>query len=117
MRNNELYEPLKALSDLFALHLMERELGEFCEDGYVTVQQAGFLRAQVRRLLSVVRRSAVGLVDAWALSDVNLNSALGRYDGKVYEALYAMAQRDPLNSKVVPDGYEQYIQPLLKANL
>jgi acyl-CoA oxidase len=67
--------------------------------------------------LGIVRRGAVGLVDAWAFSDMNLNSALGRYDGRVYEALYSMAQREPLNAKAVPDGYEQLLQPLIKSNL
>lgn len=140
LQHSELYEPLKSLSDLFALYLIEKELGDFCEDGYVTVQQAGMVREQVRQLLGVVRRGAVGLVDAWAFSDVSLNSALGRYvlccaslslslspslksatsvryDGNVYEALYAMAQREPLNAKQVPDGYEQLLQPLIKSSL
>ena len=33
-------------------------------------------------------------------------SALGVYDGKVYEALWDRAQKDPLNDAEVPDGYE-----------
>ena len=41
-----------------------------------------------------------------AHSDIFLYSALGVYDGKVYEALWERAQSEPLNRKEVPDGYE-----------
>ena len=46
-----------------------------------------------------MRGDAVPLCDAWGLSDHALNSALGRYDGDVYKALYASAQPDlnPMN--------------------
>lgn len=33
-------------------------------------------------------------------------SALGVHDGKVYEALWERAQKEPLNATEVPDGYE-----------
>lgn len=53
--------------------------------------------AQVRAL----RPDAVPLADGFGLSDRLLNSALGRYDGRCYEALYAWAQREPMNAKQV----------------
>jgi acyl-CoA oxidase len=47
-----------------------------------------------------IRPHAIKLVDAWAIPDFLLNSALGRYDGKVYETLYDMAhKKNPLNKK------------------
>ena len=36
------------------------------------------------------------------------------YDGKVYEALWDRAQKDPLNKKEVPDAYEKAIRPMLR---
>ncbi len=42
----------------------------------------------VRLLLLTVRPNAVTLVDAFEFPDNVLNSAIGRYDGRVYEALY-----------------------------
>ena len=41
------------------------------------------------------------LVDAFDYSDYVLNSALGRYDGNVYEDLFRWAQRSALNEKQV----------------
>lgn len=40
-------------------------------------------------------------------------SALGVYDGKVYEALWNRAQQDPLNKSEVPEAYEKSIRPIL----
>ena len=43
----------------------------------------------------------MALVDAFDHSDFVLNSALGCYDGNVYDRLYETAQRSPLNRKQV----------------
>jgi acyl-CoA oxidase len=43
-----------------------------------------------------------------------LLSALGVYDGKVYEALWTKAQAEPLNQTEVPEAYVQSILPILK---
>jgi acyl-CoA oxidase len=61
-----------------------------------------------------VRPNAVALVDAFDYTDHYLGSALGRYDGDVYSALYKEAWKDPLNETVVPDGYQEHLGPLLK---
>jgi hypothetical protein len=61
------------------------------------------------RLGSRIGNSIGGFSDVshshWADSDL-LRSALGVFDGKVYEALWKAAQREPLNETDVPDGYE-----------
>ena len=45
------------------------------------------------------------LVDAFDYSDYVLNSALGRYDGNVYEDLFRWAQRSVLNDEQVMLSY------------
>lgn len=64
-----------------------------------------------------VRPNAVALVDAFNYTDHFLGSILGRYDGNVYPKLYEEAWKDPLNDSVVPDGYHEYVRPLLKQQL
>lgn len=61
-----------------------------------------------------VRPNAVALVDAFNYTDHFLGSALGRYDGNVYQTLDDEAWKDPLNDSDIPNGYEEYIKPLLK---
>ncbi|KAL0078780.1 acyl-CoA dehydrogenase/oxidase C-terminal [Phycomyces blakesleeanus] len=104
---------LKTLSALFALYTMEQELAEFLLPGYLSSEQTAMLKAQVISLLDEIRPNAVGLVDAFALPDYFLHSALGKYDGKVYEAMTQMAEREPLNHTQVVQGYEECIKPLI----
>jgi acyl-CoA oxidase len=67
-------------------------------------------------LLEQIRPEAVALVDAFALPDYYLHSALGRYDGRVYETMTEMAENEPLNQTLVVDGYEDCIRPFIKAS-
>ena len=61
--------------------------------------------------MASLRPHAVKLVDAWSIPDWLLNSALGRYDGKVYEELFDMAhRRNPLNATTFnPRWWEEEI--------
>jgi acyl-CoA oxidase len=58
--------------------------------------------------------NAIGLTDAFGYSDWELDSALGVYDGKVYEALWAKAQTEPLNDQEVTEVYKTSIRPILE---
>jgi acyl-CoA oxidase len=94
------------LARLVALYWMERDLGDFCEDGYVSPRQATWVHEAVLGLLSTVRPNAVALVDARDFSDFRLKSALGRFDGEVYPAIMEAAKRDPLNRTDPGPGVE-----------
>jgi acyl-CoA oxidase len=84
---------------LFSLHTLEREAAEFFASGAVTVRQITLTRTTaVMKLLDEIRPHAVRLVDAWAIPDWQLDSSLGRYDGKVYEDLFRRAsEENPVN--------------------
>ncbi|KAJ5704505.1 hypothetical protein N7536_000194 [Penicillium majusculum] len=87
---------------LFSLHTLEREAAEFFASGAVTVRQITLTRTTaVLKLLDEIRPHAVRLVDAWAIPDWQLDSSLGRYDGKVYEDLFRRAsEENPVNDLV-----------------
>ncbi len=70
-------------------------------------------RRQYYALLAALRPDAVGLVDAFGLSDYLLNSALGRADGDVYRALLAAAQVSPLNATEEGPAWEGILEPRL----
>ena len=63
--------------------------------------QVSLAKEQLYQLLKEVRREAVPLVDAFDIPDKVLNSALGRYDGDVYNHLFQWAQKAPRNKKKV----------------
>ena len=88
---------LRRLFALFALYWLERDMGDFVEDGFVRAAQADAVRAEVRALLDELRPDACALTDAWDFRDFVLQSAIGRYDGDVYPALFESATRSVLN--------------------
>ncbi|KAI9146271.1 acyl-CoA dehydrogenase/oxidase [Paraphysoderma sedebokerense] len=112
------YPVMKLVNDVFAMHSIEKCMGDFTEDGYLNYDQATWLREALKQSLGDMLKDAVALVDAWDFSDYELDSTLGRSDGKVYEALFERALADPVNQgqngKAIALGYEQYIKPLLK---
>lgn len=96
---------LHKLFRLFALTTLEKEASEFFSSSATTVRQITLTRKQVMKLLEEIRPHAVRLVDAWKFSDWQLDSSLGRYDGKVYEDMfYRASELNPLN-EVVFDPY------------
>ncbi|KAF9324739.1 hypothetical protein BGZ91_002772, partial [Linnemannia elongata] len=105
-------EALTDLSDLFALHQIHKQPGEFLTSGYIDAKHVSMMGKAIMEVMDKkIRPNAVGFVDAFAFPDYYLNSALGRFDGKVYEAYTEMATREPINQTEVIEGYEQYIKP------
>ena len=88
---------------LHALHTLEKEASEFFSSSAVTVRQIQLARTKtVMKLLEEIRPHAVRLVDAWDFPDWQLDSSLGRYDGKVYEDLFRRASElNPLNALTI----------------
>lgn len=57
----------------------------------VTIKQA------YHQAVLSIAKDAIPLTDAFGFSDRQLNSALGRYDGRAYEALWEAVQKNPIN--------------------
>ncbi|KAK1564965.1 hypothetical protein Q3G72_015821 [Acer saccharum] len=114
---NGVKQVLGVLCNVYALNILHKHLGDFLSTGCITPKQGSLASEQLRSLYSQVRPNAIALVDAFNYTDHYLGSVLGRYDGNVYPKLYEEAWKDPLNDTVVPDGYHEYIRPLLKQQL
>ncbi|CAH9117963.1 unnamed protein product [Cuscuta epithymum] len=110
-------QQLEALCAIYSLHLLHKHQGDFLSTNYITPKQASLANDQLRSLYTQIRPNAIALVDAFNYTDHFLGSVLGRYDGNVYPKLYEEAWKDPLNDSVVPDGFHEYIRPLLKQQL
>jgi acyl-CoA oxidase len=105
---------LQSLFNLFGCFWILRDTGDFLEDGHISRSQLCLIRQHFKDLLHLIRRDAVVLVDSWDFSDYTLNSALGRYDGNVYQALYDWAQEAPLNQKKNADGIQEFLLPTMR---
>ncbi|CAM9466670.1 unnamed protein product [Ectocarpus sp. 12 AP-2014] len=74
---------LSSLRDLFALSIVEENMGDFLESGLLEPAAAPLVRREVRSLCLELRPEAISLTDAWQFTDKYLSSALGRSDGYV----------------------------------
>lgn len=105
---------LTRLRNLFALYHLEHDVADVLVDGYFKVEYIEFIKGNIKMLLKEIRPDAVALCDAFEHTDNSLfHSALGRYDGNVYEALYRKARAEPLNKKDVLPTYK-YISAFTK---
>lgn len=91
---------------LHSLHILERESVDFMESGVCTIQQVRLVREKINsEIFASIRPHAIALVDAWKFPDWQLDSSLGRYDGKVYDDMFHRASElNPLNA-IVFDPY------------
>uniref|UniRef100_A0A8B9KWG0 Acyl-coenzyme A oxidase n=1 Tax=Astyanax mexicanus TaxID=7994 RepID=A0A8B9KWG0_ASTMX len=99
---------LNTLALLYALQGVALNSGDFLQAGLLTVPQLAQVTQRIKALLAEIRPNAVALVDAFDYRDEMLNSALGRYDGNVYESMFEWAKRSPLNRTEVR-AYENYM--------
>jgi acyl-CoA oxidase len=93
---------LRSLSTLLALQavtaLQAHALPTLLECGDATSAHARAAADESVRLCREVRQFAVTAVDAFGFHDDALGSALGRADGRVYEALLEWVRHEPLNA-------------------
>ncbi|EDL94161.1 acyl-Coenzyme A oxidase 2, branched chain, isoform CRA_b [Rattus norvegicus] len=108
----EIQRVLQRLCDLYALHGVLTNSGDFLHDGFLSGAQVDMAREAFLDLLPLIRKDAILLTDAFDFSDHCLNSALGCYDGHVYERLFEWAQKSPANTQENP-AYKKYIRPLM----
>nr|XP_026257836.1 peroxisomal acyl-coenzyme A oxidase 2 [Urocitellus parryii] len=105
---------LQRLCDLFALHGILTNSGDFLHDGFLSGAQVDMARKAYLDLFLLIRKDAILLTDAFDFTDQCLNSALGCYDGNVYGRLFQWARESPSNAQENP-AYEKYIRPLLQS--
>ncbi|TFY58289.1 hypothetical protein EVG20_g8210, partial [Dentipellis fragilis] len=97
----------EALVDLLAFGLLRPE--EPWQGGDPTTS----LRVAIGELCRALVPEVIALTDAFGFSDWELDSALGVYDGRVYNALWERAKGEPLNATEVPAAYK-HIKAILE---
>lgn len=84
--------------------------------------QLDLIRSLVNSLLDQLLPEAIALTDAWDFSDASLCSALGMYDGNVYENIMRWVNQLPINQKAwqnggLQEGWEKWVDPILKGEI
>lgn len=97
---------MKDLFRLFALFTIDTQSTEFILSGALEPSQLRELTPRIQQTMERIRPHAVRLVDSWSIPDYLLDSALGRYDGDVYNALWKKAHlQNPLNLQTFNPNY------------
>ena len=112
-KNDKIKAVLTRLCILFACtHFLDENWGETLpKDQYKLIRECSY------NLMKELRPDAVPLVDSFDIPDIVLRSAIGRYDGNVYEALFDSAQKSILNQIDPFVGYEEHLRPHLDKEL
>ena len=84
-----------------------------CGQGLLTADEAAFAEEGVSSLCEALRPDVIALTDAFDFPDRVLNSALGKEDGNVYEALLTEARASSLNTR--PDGSRNTVPSFVEA--
>ncbi|KDR23594.1 probable peroxisomal acyl-coenzyme A oxidase 1 isoform X1 [Zootermopsis nevadensis] len=108
---------LRQLSELYAVYWLLQKSGDFLMYSDVSARDIPSLQNWLEVLLSQIRPNAVGVVDGFDICDEILSSALGSYDGRVYERLFEEVSKSPLNKQSVNVSFQKYLKPFLKASL
>ncbi|XP_059615511.1 probable peroxisomal acyl-coenzyme A oxidase 1 [Phlebotomus argentipes] len=106
---------LRDLLELYAVDAAQKALGDLLR--FTTISEANVeqLQKRLEGVLSRLRPNAVALVDGFDFPDEVLRSALGAFDGNVYEHIYEDAMKSPLNQEPVNATFHKYLKPFMKA--
>ena len=125
--SQNLISVLSYLRSLFALTTITSPSSNnsisFVEDGHITLYQLDTIRSLVNTILSCLVPNAIALTDAWDFSDASLCSAIGCYDGNVYERLMTWSRQVPMNVNaegkggVYEKGWKEWVEPMIRSNL
>jgi len=111
----ELQGPLSTMAAMFGLYRLKENL-TYLFAGETSYFQAGDVEKvdqALDSLTSELRPNLVGLVDSFSYHDNDLLSALGRFDGNVYETLMDWAKNhNPINQGPLP-GFDAHIKPMM----
>ncbi|XP_026758676.2 probable peroxisomal acyl-coenzyme A oxidase 1 [Galleria mellonella] len=115
---SELLRPvLEQLVELYAVYWALEKLSDLLLYTAIEKKDVESLQYWYEELLREIRPNAVGLVDAFDIPDIMLNSTLGAYDGRVYERLMEEALKSPLNAEPVNSSFHKHLKPFMQGKL
>lgn len=115
--SKELHIVLKQLCTLYCVYWVLQRTGDFLRFSTLKKENVSALQSRLEEMLIAIRPNAVGIVDGFDIRDEVLGSALGAYDGNVYQRLYDEAMKSPLNQDKVNESFHKYLKPFLKSRL
>ncbi|XP_055606296.1 probable peroxisomal acyl-coenzyme A oxidase 1 [Uranotaenia lowii] len=110
----QLVKVLRVLCELVVYDEALKATGDLLRFTTMSETDLIHLQRKYEEALSILRPDAVSIVDAFDYPDFVLGSALGAYDGNVYERLFEEAKKSPLNQEPVNKTFEMYLKPMMR---
>ncbi|KAK0546531.1 fatty-acyl coenzyme A oxidase [Tilletia horrida] len=103
---------LEIVAKLYGLWQMEEKAAFFLRSGWLSPQQLDLVQARVSDACAAVRKFAIPLIDAFAISDHIINSPIGVKSGDIYREYFGAVRRANPQNKEHP-YFERVIKPFL----
>jgi len=112
-----LVKHMKCLFRIFCLHSLTTQGAALAQSQYLTPEHFRMITELLQEEYRTIRPHMLNLIEASELDDNIMVSAIGNYDGNVYERLMDWARSSRLNDKDVLPGFNEHIRPFLAAKL
>ena len=114
-----LKENLDNLCVLYGLTNLKTDLSNLYECGYLKSGATALIDGSIKHMLDKIRPQALNLCEVWGFTDNLLMSAIGNSYGDIYETHLEWAKSSRLNDDKgsIPDGYMEYVMPILQGKL
>ena len=113
VKSHDLKNVLEKLCALYAVDKLIKYPQGLFESGFIRPEQFKLLKEKKSMLLEEIRPDAIGLVDAFEYPDNTIRSAIGSYDGDVYENLWKWVHTyNEFNKVDLTETWEKYVKAL-----
>ncbi|CAN6674599.1 acyl-coenzyme A oxidase 2 [Trichomonascus vanleenenianus] len=104
---------LTDLATLFGLWSLESDAASFLKSGYIQTGDIDKITAYVNDYNKKVRDNAIGITDAFNLSDFYVNAPIGSHDGNAYKHYFEKVLRRNPNRDSKAPYHDAKIKPFL----
>jgi len=110
---------LMNLATLMGIQYVQQYISFGYESGYLKKGAQALISEANKLLLTRLRPQVIPLVELFGITDSTLPSAVGNSYGDIYETHLEWAKTSRLNDNKgsIPDGYMEYIMPILQGKL
>ena len=107
---------------LFGLTQLNLDCKNCYESGYFPATNVSdHILNAIKKVNLMLRPKILNILEAWGVSDMFLQSAVGNSYGDIYEQHLEWAKSSRLNTTkdgdAIPDGYKEIMMPILKAKM
>jgi acyl-CoA oxidase len=106
-----LKDVLYEVATLFGLWSIECDDTVFLRFNYMAASDLDAVTSHVNEYCLRVRKNAIGLTDAFNLSDFYINSPIGNYDGDAYKHYFTKVNRQNNPRNTHPPYYKRTMEP------